>query len=108
MRNKLIKVILGLLSILTPITFILMFVFVGNGESTTNVFFIILVALTMLSFPGLMVFYICHVYKISRVNPEQKHLWAALLFFGSIVVYPIYWYLHIWREPKKEIINVKS
>jgi hypothetical protein len=104
------KIALLIFGLLPYITFILMFTIVGPGKPTTNIFFLILGILTMLSFPSLMVFYIINVYRSNSVMKEQKHLWAALIFCGNILVYPFYWYLHIWLEPKKttEIENQHS
>ena len=56
--------------------------------------------ITFVSYPGALIIYIVHVYRNRNIDNGQKHLWAALLFFGNIFVYPFYWYLHIWRKPK--------
>jgi uncharacterized membrane protein YqjE len=61
----------------------------------------VLTALAIISIPSLMVFYMFNVYRNNRIAKNQRILWVALLFFGNIIVYPIYWYLYIWREPKK-------
>ncbi|MFC1934219.1 hypothetical protein ACFLWC_06125 [Chloroflexota bacterium] len=99
--KKIIKITLGLANMVPYITFILIFISVGPGETVSNLLFDVLGVLTFVLIPGLAVFYIVNVYRSSSVASNQKHLWAALLFFGSIVVYPFYWYLHIWREPEK-------
>lgn len=104
----LIKIVLGIASILWPVTFIIVFSIVRSDVSTKNIYLMILVVLMMLSFPGLLVFYILNVYRNNRIAKNQKNLWAALLFFGNIVVYPVYWYLFIWREPKEDLRSFKT
>ena len=54
--------------------------------------------LTILLIMGLTVFYIVNVFRNDRVNKDMKVLWAVVLFMGSIVAMPIYWYLYIWRD----------
>ena len=95
------KVALLIISLLPYITFILGWTVVGLDEITTNIFFVILGGLTFLSIPSLWIFYIINVYRNKGVANNQKSLWAILLFFGSFVAFPVYWYLHIWREPNR-------
>ncbi len=97
----LIKLLLGGASILWPITFLLMWLVVGPGIYTRNIYLMALIVITILSLPSLMVFYIFNIYKSNSVAKDKRNLWAALLFFGNILVYPVYWYLYIWREHKK-------
>lgn len=54
--------------------------------------------LTILLIMGLTVFYIVNVFRNDRVNKDMKVLWAVVLFMGSMVAMPIYWYLYIWRD----------
>ncbi len=65
------------------------------------VLFMILIPLhllTMLLIMGLTVFYMVNVFRNNRVEKDKKVLWAVVLFMGSIIAMPIYWYLYIWRE----------
>jgi hypothetical protein len=55
--------------------------------------------ITMLWVMGLTVFYIVDVFRNELVVKDQKALWAVVIFLGSFVAMPIYWYLYIWREP---------
>jgi len=96
------KIALLMFGLLPFIYFTLFFTIVGSGERTTSVFFIVLFVLTAISIPGPFIFYVVDVYRNRGVTKDQKHLWTALLFFGNIFVYPFYWYLHIWRESKKD------
>jgi uncharacterized membrane protein len=60
--------------------------------------------ITLLIILSLMLFYVLNVYRNNRVEKRNKNLWAALLVLGNIMVYPVYWYLYIWHQPKKEAI----
>lgn len=55
--------------------------------------------LTMLWMVALTVFYIVNVFRNDRVEKDKKVLWAVVLFMGSVIAMPIYWYLYIWKEP---------
>jgi hypothetical protein len=48
---------------------------------------------------GLTVFYIIHAIKNEAINSDMKAVWAVLFFFGGMIAEPIYWYLHIWKDP---------
>ena len=95
------KIALLIFGLLPPILFICSFIMLEPGEKTTDLFFKILFILTAISIPGAFIYYVVHVYRNKSIAKDKKHLWAALLFFGNIIVYPFYWYLHIWREAKK-------
>lgn len=74
----------------------------GSSEGgAMPILFMILIPLhllTMLLIMGLTVFYIVNVFRNNRVEKDKKVLWAVVLFMGSIIAMPIYWYLYIWRE----------
>ena len=55
--------------------------------------------LTMVWMAALLVVYISDLFRNPRVRPEQKALWAVVLFLGNIIAMPVYWSLYIWREP---------
>lgn len=54
--------------------------------------------LTMLFIMALTVFYIVNVFRNDRVDKDKKALWAIVIFMGSAIAMPIYWYLYIWKE----------
>jgi hypothetical protein len=45
------------------------------------------------------------VFRNDRVNKDMKVLWAVVLFMGSFIAMPIYWYLYIWRDVPSPLIN---
>jgi len=55
--------------------------------------------LTMLWMFALTTFYIVYLFRTDRIAQDEKALWAIVLFFGNIVAFPVFWYLHIWKEP---------
>jgi hypothetical protein len=48
------------------------------------------------------IFYVVYLFKTDRVPVEQKALWATVIILGHMLAMPVFWYLHVWREPKKE------
>lgn len=78
----------------------------GNEPGFIWAIIIPLHILTMLWIMGLTVFYMVNVFRNDRVNKDMKVLWAVVLFMGSIIAMPIYWYLYIWRvAPSPSIGN---
>ncbi len=53
---------------------------------------------TMLWIFGLLAFYITNVFRNPGVRSDVKPLWAVVLFLGSFVAMPVYWYLYIWKD----------
>lgn len=46
---------------------------------------------------GLLIFYIVHLFGTTLVPQDAKALWAVVLFLGSVIAMPVYWYLYLWR-----------
>lgn len=73
----------------------------GSGPSGPPMFFFVIFPLhllTILWIIALTVFYMVNVFRNDRVNKDMKVLWAVVIFMGSMIAMPIYWYLYIWRE----------
>jgi len=89
--------------------FTLIFLFSQKGATPLNIkptwFFIIfcLHFLTILWIIILEAIYILNVFRNNRVEKDKKALWAVILFLGSIIAMPIYWYIYIWRESDESI-----
>jgi hypothetical protein len=109
--KKSIKILLGLATLWPFLYMILFFLFIflsilfmpgrGGGESGPPFFFVVFIALhllTMLWIMGLTVFYIVNVFRNDRVDKDKKVLWAVVIFLGNMIAMPIYWYLYIWKE----------
>lgn len=105
MKKKSSKILLALATI-WPFLYMILFMGVavssvflrGNEPGLIWAVIIPLHILTMLWMIGLTVFYMVNVFRNDRVNKDMKVLWAVVLFMGSIVAMPIYWYLYIWRD----------
>jgi hypothetical protein len=59
-----------------------------------------LFGLTTLDLLALQTIYIVHAATSDRVRREHKALWVALLLLVNLIVMPVYWYLHMWKQPK--------
>ena len=105
------KILLGLLTLWPFLYMILFFLFVfstilfmpgqGREESGPPLFFVVFIALhlfTMLWIMALTIFYMVNVFRNDRVDKDKKVLWAVVIFMGSLIAMPIYWYLYIWKE----------
>jgi Phospholipase_D-nuclease N-terminal len=112
------------LGILTFLPFVLMFVYffsigflvrdaiLHQDESSpfpilADVFWLVIVALVMglLCF-GLLIYYIIHVINNKFIESNEKLLWVLVFLFASIVGFPIYWYMRIWKGP--EVITMSA
>lgn len=47
---------------------------------------------------GLLVFFIMHLVRNRKVEGMERIVWILIFVFVSMVGYPIYWYMRIWRE----------
>lgn len=54
--------------------------------------------ITMVVVFALMIFYIVNVFRNDRVEKDKKALWAIVLFMGSMIAMPVYWYFYIWKS----------
>ena len=108
--NKSTKILLGLATLWPFLYMILFFIFVFSsifflhgpgGEQAGPPFFFVVFALhlfTMFWIIALTVFYMVNVFRNDRVEKDKKVLWAVVIFMGSLIAMPIYWYLYIWKE----------
>jgi hypothetical protein len=72
----------------------------GGGMRSGMIAIIVLHGITMLWDLVLLIIFIYNVFNNDRVDKDKKTLWAVVLFLGSIISMPIYWYLYIWPEKK--------
>lgn len=56
-----------------------------------------------LFYVGLGIFYIVQVVQNNLLDTEKKLLWVAVIIILNAITMPLYWYFHIWKEPKPEI-----
>ncbi|MBI5189186.1 MAG: zinc ribbon domain-containing protein [Nitrospirae bacterium] len=107
------KVTLGILNVLPfvyiPVFFIVMMSMVphhagggGAQQPPDGKFFVLFgvhFLMVLLSF-GLTIYYVVHLFTSKLLPDGKKALWAVLLLLGNLLVFPFYWYLYIWCEPK--------
>lgn len=55
--------------------------------------------LTILLMLGLMPLYVILAVKSSRLDETMRIIWVVLICMLGFFAMPVYWYLHIWREP---------
>lgn len=107
------KIILGIFTFLPFIFFILFIVkifslvmYAVNGGGNLNekemlfnqiapmVVYIILFSFLSLA---LLIYYIIHLVNYKTLESTEKIVWVLLFIFFGIVVFPVYWYLRVWR-----------
>jgi hypothetical protein len=92
------KILLLVYGLSLVIFLVLLFSICGPKVYSTNVLLIVVAVFSMISPFVVLIFYLTHTYRNSNLTKEQKHTWAALLFFGHIIVFPFYWYQYIWSD----------
>lgn len=105
--SKTVKLLLGLATVWPVAYMFLFFVFIfstilsggGNPVNPPMEFVLVFVLhlFTMLVIAALTIFYIVNVFRNERVEKDKKVLWAVVLFLGSLIAMPVYWYLYIWK-----------
>jgi len=72
-----------------------------------DVLWLVLLALLMglLSF-GLMVYYIIHAINNPQIDNNEKIIWVLLFVLASLVSFPIYWYMRIFK--RHEIVTMSA
>jgi hypothetical protein len=101
--------VIGLLTLWPIIYFVLFLAFISYAFATMNTtgrnsvadfgfkYIFIVHPLTIVLMFALMAIYIIHAFKTDRIPQDKKVLWVVVLFFGSIMAFPIYWYLYMWK-----------
>jgi hypothetical protein len=72
-----------------------------------DVLWLVITALAagLLSF-GLMIYYIIHAIQNPQVITNEKIIWVILFVTVSVIAFPIYWYLRIWK--RHEIVTMSA
>jgi cytosine/uracil/thiamine/allantoin permease len=103
--KKGVKIILLVFGLLPYIGWLYLFFAYGNGVRATGYFPTGLTVAALASVPILIVAYIIDIYHNTSVAKNQKILWAVIIFWGSFIAFPFYWYLHVWRKPKQDKLD---
>jgi hypothetical protein len=105
--SKPVAYLLGLLTVWTPLYFVLFIGFIvfsfetmmgkqgqsGGFEPFRYIF--PLHALTMLLMFALAAAYIIHVFRNDRLASDRRIMWLLVILFGGIIAEPIYWWIYI-------------
>jgi H+/Cl- antiporter ClcA len=67
----------------------------------SNVFWMVIIALALglLSF-GLLIYYVIHAINNKKIDSNEKVIWVLVFVVGTIVAFPIYYFMRIVREPE--------
>lgn len=105
------KIILLLVSLLPLISMIL----AGLTAAFTANFNMVYVfgVLYYVSFITLDVLYIIDICRNPEFTSSQRLLWSVMIIFANIVIYPVYWYIYIWKntavpEPAQQTITERN
>ena len=118
------KILLGIATIWTIISYFLyfvsFFVYIATMETQEmagpdlflSPMFITMMGFNMLSMfitIALMIYYISHLLKKSQLEKEYRIIWVILILFAGTIAMPVYWFLYIWKTPEnQEISNSKT
>lgn len=104
MRTAL-KIALGALSILYYVSILLGFLVIGTEGTSDNPLVTAVFALTIASIPALAAFYVVIARRSKTLSKTEKNLWTVFLIWGNILAFPAFWYLYIWRQPRRAAGN---
>jgi hypothetical protein len=122
--NKPLKAIIGFFSML-PLLYVAFYltpIIVGedtilNGILVTGIeftrFMIITIFVVVIIYAD-MIFLIVHVVKNEKFTEKRKLFWILMIVFTNLISFPVYWYLHIFRESgegamiKNSLVNFLS
>ena len=66
--------------------------------------FFLLMGVMMIAYIGTLIYYVIHASNNPKLVDNNKLMWILIIIFGGIISNCIYWYLHIWKEPKEEAV----
>ncbi|MDO8507525.1 MAG: hypothetical protein Q7S53_03075 [bacterium] len=105
--TKKVKVLLGILSILPLITaFVVLGLFVYaefNTQSWSDadlLLFIIAILVANIFYYMSLIIFIINIFKNEKVPKNLQIVWLLLFLFFGYYVFPVYWYLYIWRDKR--------
>jgi hypothetical protein len=72
-----------------------------------DVLWLVIIALLLgvLSF-GLMIYYIIHAINNTQIDNIEKIIWVLLFVLASVVSFPIYWYIRIFK--RHEVVTMSA
>jgi hypothetical protein len=58
-----------------------------------------IIPLLIVSSLGLLIYYIVHIMNNTRLQSTERLIWVLIVLFTSMIGFPIYWYMQIWKTP---------
>ena len=98
------KFVLGIASIIPLLYVVLFILFVIinqnglDGSITLPRYFLELHLSVALFMIFELIFFIIHVFRNKEMTTDRKILWAILLYIGSIITFPLYWFNNIYKD----------
>ncbi len=81
---------------LSTIPFILFIIALNTIQDRSNAFMYSGIGIYAVIIILILTFGI-HVFRSNNVPVEKRKLWLAVLIFGNIVAFPVYWYLYVYK-----------
>jgi di/tricarboxylate transporter len=50
---------------------------------------------------GALIYFIVHAVNNAFVKQDERIIWIILFVFVGMIVFPIYWYLKVWKQPEE-------
>ena len=94
------KILLFIIS-LTPISGWVLIMVTGGVSLNENEVLFYIITTAFILIPIQWIFYIANVFRNTTIAKDQKALWVTVLLFFHFVIFPFYWYLHIWKDDDK-------
>lgn len=78
----------------------------ASPDSLADVFWILIIFLTVgiITF-GLLVYYIIHALNNAEIDNNEKIVWIIAFLMGNILIFPVYWYMRIWKNHIESFIS---
>lgn len=71
-----------------------------------DIFWMLMIILTggIISF-GLLVYYVIHALNNHEIDNNEKIVWILAFLLGNILIFPVYWYMRIWKNHIESFIT---
>lgn len=73
----------------------------GDTDAVSVTYMVSALVCTIVSVPMTFVFMVLFMFKVYKnlnMNERQKIVWYLLLYFGNLFVFPVFWYLYIYKR----------
>ena len=94
------KILLFIIS-LAPISGWVLVMVVGGVNLNDNEILFYIITAAFILIPIQWILYISNVFRNTTIAKDQKALWVTVLLFFHFVIFPFYWYFHIWKDDDK-------